>query len=141
MDLSAEKDMGELLKIRGIILGLLETARQQKFMNGSLEAEVDIILPDNIPNGSPLVNLLRREEKLLKMLFIVSDVTLVDKDTYGTDSSEWSFTETVPLEGGEDTSLSVRVRAASRAKCPRCWTYTREHEDMLCRRCSEVLGR
>lgn len=43
--------------------------------------------------------------------------------------------------GAEDTdeAIAIRVRPATREKCPRCWTFTREKEDVLCERCDEVI--
>jgi len=35
--------------------------------------------------------------------------------------------------------IIVRVRPATRHKCPRCWTFTREEEKDLCQRCKEVI--
>lgn len=39
-----------------------------------------------------------------------------------------------------EKKIIVRVRPASRHKCPRCWTFTREEEKDLCQRCEEVIG-
>lgn len=52
--------MTELLRIRSEVLVLLEKARSAKQIKSSLEAEVDIVLPDGMED-SHLVSLLRRE--------------------------------------------------------------------------------
>ena len=73
--------MAELLRIRGAVLSLLEKAREDKYvlsrhvllrcscrslvisrkLKNSLEAEVDILVPDDTSEEGPLVELLRRE--------------------------------------------------------------------------------
>ena len=73
--------MAELLRIRGAVLSLLEKARGDKYVlsqfallrcscrssvisrkvKNSLEAEVDILVPDDTSEDVPLVELLRRE--------------------------------------------------------------------------------
>ncbi|KZV68362.1 isoleucyl-tRNA synthetase [Peniophora sp. CONT] len=136
-DESAAREMGALLKVRGSVLGLLERARRDKYMNGSLEAEVDVVIPAK--EGGKVGELLRREEHTLKTLFIVSDANVVgecaidaDKEAY-----DWLYTENVEVDG---VNVGLRLRPARRDKCPRCWTYTREKEERLCERCEGVLG-
>jgi len=95
-------------------------------------------------------------EPFLKTLFIVSDVSIVDDSFLGTSSLPWFYTDSVQLPGetvvtssphrskvdfpGSDEHIAVRVRPATLAKCPRCWTYTRPHRDVLCSRCRDVLS-
>ncbi|KAJ4463961.1 tRNA synthetases class I-domain-containing protein [Lentinula edodes] len=139
-DYAAAKDMSYLLKIRKAVLGLLEEARGHKRVKSSLEAEVDILLP-NEGGDHPVVELLKREEQILKTLFITSDACLVDEGSLGSasQSSVWVYTESLDL--GEDLdALGIRVRPASVAKCPRCWTYTKHSkEETTCARCADVL--
>lgn len=59
-DEAAAREMGVVLKVRGSVLGLLERARRDKRMNGSLEAEVDVVLPGD-GRGGEVGELLRRE--------------------------------------------------------------------------------
>lgn len=95
-------------------------------------------------------------ESFLKTLFIVSDVSIVDDSSLETSSLPWFYTDSVQLPGetvvpssphrskgdfpGSDEHIAVRVRPATLAKCPRCWTYTRPHRDVLCTRCTDVLS-
>ncbi|KAG6820906.1 hypothetical protein H0H93_009680 [Arthromyces matolae] len=111
-DEQAAADMAELLRIRGVVLLLLERARGNKsasidpsgnalrLLKSSLEAEVDIILPEGA-EGTSLGSLLQRE--------------------------------------GSDDELAIRVRPATLDKCPRCWTYTSPTEDELCSRCKVTM--
>jgi len=78
-DPEVSKDMEILLRLRGTVLSLLEKARKAKFVvschsykfidfsffarqiSSSLEAEVDIILPNDISCRNSFVELLHRE--------------------------------------------------------------------------------
>ncbi|KAI9508081.1 isoleucyl-tRNA synthetase [Russula earlei] len=135
-DPAAEQDMAQLLRIRSIVLGLLEQARGRRQLNSSTEAEVDIILP-GIDND--LSRLISREESFLKTLFIVSDVFVVDKGSLGTSSTPWLYEDSEQLSGSNEP-IVVRARPATLAKCPRCWTYTRSPQAVLCKRCTDVLA-
>ncbi|KAG6854411.1 hypothetical protein C0991_006953 [Blastosporella zonata] len=148
-DEQAAKDMAELLRVRAVVRLLLERARgnksaaidgtgtSHKVLKSSLEAEVDIILP-NGADGTSLGALLQREESFLKTLFIVSDVVITDEGSLGTSSPEWLYTETLEIPGS-DEDLAIRVRPAVLHKCPRCWTYTAPADDKLCSRCTETV--
>ncbi|KIK70190.1 hypothetical protein GYMLUDRAFT_34677 [Collybiopsis luxurians FD-317 M1] len=135
-DRVAEVEMDALLKVRKSVLALLEKARGDKRLKSSLEAEVDIIVP-NGEVGNSLVELLRREERILKTLFITSDASVIDKGSLGSvsQSPEWVYTES----GDNLEGLGIRIRPATLEKCPRCWTYTRPEEEEVCGRCIEVL--
>ncbi|KAK7462821.1 isoleucine-tRNA ligase [Stygiomarasmius scandens] len=136
-DFKAHKEMNELLKIRKTVLALLENARGQKQLKSSLEAEVDIIIPDDI-GANDVVDLLRREESFLKTLFIVSDASLTDEGSLGTVSPAWVYSDSVSIPG-TDSTLGIRVRPATLEKCPRCWTFTRVESESVCGRCRGVL--
>ncbi|KAJ8579519.1 hypothetical protein M405DRAFT_835720 [Rhizopogon salebrosus TDB-379] len=70
-DPQAEQDMVSLLKMRSVVLSLLEKARGHKHLKNSLEAEVDIILPNDLSARPYFLQLIEREETFLKTLFIV----------------------------------------------------------------------
>jgi len=135
-DATAEQEMAQLLRIRSTVLGLLEQARGRRQLSSSTEAEVDIILPTV---DHPLSSVIAREEIFLKTLFIVSNVSVIDKGSLGTSSPAWLYVDSVQLPDSNER-IGVRVRPATLAKCPRCWTYTRSHEDVLCTRCTDVLS-
>ncbi|KAG6909906.1 hypothetical protein DXG01_014426 [Tephrocybe rancida] len=112
-DEQAAKDMVELLRVRGVVRLLLERARgnksaavdpfdpantHHKVLKSSLEAEVDIILPDGA-EGTGLASLLQREENFLKTLFIVSNAVITEEGSLGTSSPEWLYTETLSIPG------------------------------------------
>ncbi|KAF9523263.1 tRNA synthetases class I-domain-containing protein [Crepidotus variabilis] len=135
-DPDASKDMASLLRIRGTVLALLEKAREAKQLKSSLEAEVDIIVPNGFEG--PVVELLHREEHFLKTLFIVSDASIADEGSLGTSSSNWVYSESISIPGSDD-DIAIRVRPAACHKCPRCWTFSRLPDDRLCNRCEKVV--
>ncbi|KAL6298677.1 isoleucyl-tRNA synthetase [Sparassis latifolia] len=138
-DDNAEQDMNQLFCVRGGVMAAMEEARQAKLLKSSLEAEVLLLVPDDIPEESTLISLLGREENFLKTLFIVSDAYLATEGSLGTQSPDWLYTRSLPIQRDSDLEIRVLVRPAALSKCPRCWTYTRPKDDLLCKRCSDVL--
>ena len=111
-----------LLNVRGEALKVLEVARTEKQIGGSLEAQL------HVAAAEPLYSVLQRYRDQLRYLFIVSDVVL----------------EKSAATNG-DTSVQIKVSRARGAKCERCWNYsTRVGEDKsyptVCERCSAVLA-
>lgn len=136
-DVTAGKEMAQLLQVRSAVLGLLEQARGKRQLSSSTEAEVDIILPRV---DSDLTSLIAREESFLKTLFIVSDVFVINEGgSLRTSSPPWLYMGAMQLPDSNE-HIGIRVRPATLAKCPRCWTYTRPHNDVLCPRCKHVLS-
>ena len=115
-----DEDWVKLRAVRDDVLKALETARNNKLIGTSLEAQVSITAAE------PVYSLLQSYSDQLRYLFIVSAVTLAQGSGNGT--------------GG----LHVEVRKADGAKCERCWNYsTHVGEDKeyptVCERCSAVL--
>jgi isoleucyl-tRNA synthetase len=106
--------------VRDEVLKALETARNQKLIGGSLEAQVTLVAPQ------PAHAVLVRYAQELRYLFIVSAVTL----------------ESAAGDGA--AGVRVQVSKAPGRKCERCWNYsTHVGEDPaypgVCERCSAVL--
>ncbi|KAG2367252.1 hypothetical protein BDR07DRAFT_1373056 [Suillus spraguei] len=137
-DPHAEQDRTSLLRMRNVVLSLLKKAQRDKNLKSSLEAEVDIILPNDISVQPYLLQLIEREEAFLKTLFIVSNANITDEGSLGTSSFAWSYVSSMDIPDS-DLELAIRVRPASLVKCPRCWTYPREEEHDLCPRCEDVV--
>ncbi|KAG2003298.1 isoleucyl-tRNA synthetase [Coprinopsis cinerea AmutBmut pab1-1] len=138
-DPEAAQRMGQYLQLRTAALSLLEQARGKKQIRSSLEAGVDIIIPDEAPMGDEFVAMLQSEGvDILKTLFIVSDATITSPGGLGTSSPEWAYMDTVDVSGSP-VDIAIRVRPAGLEKCPRCWTYTREEDHTLCPRCTEAV--
>ncbi len=110
-----------LLGVRDEALKVLEVARADKQIGGSLEAQLHVAAPE------PLYSLLERHREQLRYLFIVSDVILEK------------------AAGNGDAPVQIKVGKAAGAKCERCWNYsTHVGEDAgyptVCERCSPVLA-
>ncbi len=114
-----------LIRIRSTVLKVLEEARKAKFIGNSLEAKV------TLAGGDGYASVLKRYERVLPGLFIVSQVEL------GNPSKEEKFF-------GEAEELQVAVSRADGDKCERCWIYSTgvgSDPDFrtVCPKCSSTL--
>jgi isoleucyl-tRNA synthetase len=119
---SLEADWDALLGVRSEALKALEEARTAKRIGGSLEAQLQLAVPEE------LYPVLERHRDQLRYLFIVSDVML----------------ERIPASNGT-AGLRITVVKAPGQKCERCWNYSpRVGEDKryptVCERCSAALS-
>ena len=67
---------------------------------------------------------------------------LKPKDSYipDPDRLKWSYNTILQLSGEHiDVPLEIRIRPASKTKCPRCWTYNRVEGEDLCPRCANAI--
>ena len=117
-----KNDWETLLSVRDQALKALETARNEKRIGSSLEAQIRLSAPQS------MYPVLERYHDQMRYLFIVSDVVL----------------EKLPASDG-DAGLTIEVLHAPGHKCERCWNYsTRVGEDnnypTVCERCSAVLA-
>ncbi|KIY47672.1 isoleucyl-tRNA synthetase [Fistulina hepatica ATCC 64428] len=144
IDPDAASDMRLLLAIRSKVTRLIQEARGNKCVFVLLwsicSTHLSATKGPERSEDSAVVSLLRREESFLKTLFIVSDVSLLDEGSLGTTNPEWLHQRGVSLSNGDVDDLVLRVVPAKASKCPRCWTYTRLHDESLCARCSDVVG-
>ncbi|KAJ8595587.1 hypothetical protein M405DRAFT_806938, partial [Rhizopogon salebrosus TDB-379] len=101
--------MGGLLKMRSVVLSLLEKARGDKHLKNSLEADVDIILPDGLSVRSYFLQSIKREETFLKTLFIVLNANITDEGSLATGSFVWSYVCTMAIPN-TDTIMEVAIR-------------------------------
>lgn len=114
-----------LIALREEVLKALEVARQEKFIGGSLEARVRLVVSQDL---QPLAEQYR---DLLRYLFIVSQVEITDKEVEGANPTGL-------------TGLRVKIEKASGRKCDRCWNYSEqvgkdERYPTVCERCSAAL--
>jgi isoleucyl-tRNA synthetase len=117
---SFDDDWTALRSVRDEVLKALEEARNNKLIGTGLEAQVAISAPD------PVHSVLKRHERQLRYLFIVSAVSLNQGS------------------GNGASGVRVEVKKADGQKCERCWNYsTHVGEDKnyptVCERCSAVL--
>ncbi|KAF7349261.1 hypothetical protein MSAN_01715600 [Mycena sanguinolenta] len=106
-DPKANEEMKMLLRLRTVVLAGLEEARGDKKIKGSLEAEIELLVPE-LEELPPFMELLQREENLLKTLFITSDTTLIDEGSLGTSSPEWVYISSMAIPACEE-ELTIRM--------------------------------
>ncbi len=121
--LSAEYE--RLHSFRAGVLQDLERARNQKLINGSLEAKV------RLRSSGPLLELLKKHASDLPQLFIVSQVDVLPFDG--------------PVQSEHPEQFHVEVVRADGKKCERCWNYSthvgeNSRYPTVCERCSEALA-
>src|SRR5690606_18447034 len=120
----------ELLKVRGEVNKVIEQARADKKVGGSLEAAVTLYAE---PELAAKLTALGDE---LRFVLLTSGAAVADYATASDDAQQSEL-----LKG-----LKVSLSKAEGEKCPRCWHYTTdvgqvaEHAD-ICGRCvSNVAG-
>lgn len=133
--LEADEQMGNdfwdtLLTIRGEVNKVIEQARADKVLGGSLEAAVTLYADNEL---AAKLNSLGDE---LRFVLLTSEANVADYAAAGADAQQ-----SEDLKG-----LKVALRKADGEKCPRCWHYTTdigqvaEHAE-VCGRCvSNVAG-
>jgi isoleucyl-tRNA synthetase len=117
----------KIIKVRGEVTRALEIARKNKEIGHSLDAAVQLALPEDYMDE------LTPYQDQLKTIFIVSSVQLVSP---------------ADLDGGyeseEINNLKVKAAPSSDQKCERCWVHDPtigEHDQhkTICGRCINAL--
>jgi isoleucyl-tRNA synthetase len=126
-DDSLEEQWGLVLDVRAEVNRALELARKNKEVGHSLDAEITLGV-----RGALMENLKGRED-MLSRVFIVSQVRLVDPESFD------SATAAVDIPG-----LMIQVRPASAMKCARCWVHdetvgAESSQPEICSRCVREL--
>ena len=103
----------KIIAVRTAVNGVLETARAEKKIGKSLEADVALTVP-------------------------AEDAFLAEMD--GGELADLLIVSQVEVTVGSE--LSVFVKEAEGAKCPRCWKHsTKADENGLCPRCAAVVAK
>ncbi len=103
------KKWENLIVIRQSVNVAIEEKRSKKVIGSSLEAQVEILLPQ------------------------------VDFDIVNTiDAKELFITSNVIKNPSNEKEILVKVTKAEGSKCTRCWKIVREVKDKMCSRCSKV---
>ncbi len=129
LDEKLEEKWKEIFAIREEIYRLIESARNNKDIAGSIEAKVELYC-----SGKTL-EILESVKDLLPMVFIVSQVSL--KSLKEADNSA------VSAQNIKD--LKILVKHAEGKKCERCWMWkedvgqANDDHPTLCQRCSYVV--
>lgn len=118
-----------IVKLRKDVNKSLEKARQgeNKIIGNSLDAKVSLY-----SDNKDIVEGMKENRELLEMVFIVSEVEIVDvaDETY--------------VSGEEMSEIKIKVSHADGKKCDRCWKYSTgvgedETHPTVCPRCARVL--
>ena len=109
------------MDVRDDVLKALEVARNEKVIGKSLEAKVQVTVPEDL-NYEDL-------NSKLEQLFIVSQVEVVDTLD----------------DAHKHKHIHVAVQHADGARCERCWNYSEDASIVdgtkdICPRCQEVLA-
>lgn len=134
------KTWNELRSIRDEVNKVLETARADKAIGSSLEAQVwlyvtDADLRQTLTVLNPADSLSSNRVDELRYLFLTSQVIVLDSPATLADLKYTS----------QSDALGVGVTDAAGEKCDRCWNYSThvgesaEHP-LLCERCIPALG-
>ncbi len=123
------KNWKELLKVRNLVLGVLEKKRREKEIGSSLEAKVCIMAPQ--AQQYDMLNFYRAE---LPTLFIVSQVEIQLDENWGQQNV-----------ASEPLGYLFKVTKAEGTKCDRCWNIRQDvglhaQHPTLCGRCVEALA-
>lgn len=109
------RDFEIILEVRDVVTKALENARNEKLINKSQEAIVDVTVPQEV---LPLVS--KYDTAVFEELFIVSEVNFASGN-----------------------SIEVKIGVSSLEKCPRCWNYRTLGDNKkypeVCARCAEAL--
>jgi isoleucyl-tRNA synthetase len=128
------RDWEHLREVRNAVTPFLEKKREVKEIGAGLEAKVILAAED--PESAEI---LRRYEKELARVFVVSQVALEAQAMEGMETAE-SVSAVLQKKFG----LKVLVTRAEGAKCARCWNYSSslgqdpEH-GTLCPKCTEAI--
>lgn len=140
-----ESDIPLLMRALAAVRNGQEAARNDKKMGDSLQSFVLLdIIPGKLEGSSvndTAVDLFRRYETDLEIMFVVSNVTIGDKTSKELDGAEgWSYHTDIEIAG---STVKVHVYEPEQAKCNRCWRYKAPldvpKEEALCQRCVEVV--
>ena len=119
-----------LISVRNDVNGVLEAARGAKRIGKPLEASVTLHA-----KGASKQTVERISDMNLSELFIVSECLISDEDEHDP--------EAVVGDGSYNSGLTVSVKEAPGAKCPRCWMHSTkaDPETGLCPRCAAVVAK
>ncbi|EME89347.1 uncharacterized protein MYCFIDRAFT_125245 [Pseudocercospora fijiensis CIRAD86] len=118
-----------------------EEARTAGLLGSGLACRVEIALPTHFDPAESSFSWLRKDE--LANLLVVSEAEALQLSNAPHNkerNEEWRYEQPVELHiGGNVVHGKVAVLPPRAKKCPRCWKYTAEEEEVPCAPCREVL--
>lgn len=127
VDTEIASEFDTIWKIRDSLYKSLETLRLEGQFKNKLEAEVFLDT-----ESETLTKLLEKHKEFLDDYFLVSRVTFGVPPATGTPPGKFA------VQLGE-ALVNVTITHSTSCKCPRCWKYISESEDILCGKCAEVV--
>ncbi|KAI7906731.1 tRNA synthetases class I-domain-containing protein [Cokeromyces recurvatus] len=118
-----------LMNLKGEVNQILESARQEKYIRSSQEADISLCLNKNTKLAK-IVQSMKASE--LSSLFITSHVNILTDQ----ELTQGEFERNSSIQ---DDNCKIILSKSKQYKCPRCWNYHSIEEDSLCLRCSNVL--
>lgn len=119
-----------------------EEARTARLLGSGLACRVEVHLPVEIDITTPQLGWLQGPE--LAALLVVSEAEVVHLASYTSEpkvDGPWRYEQPFEIALDEGVSAGKVVILPPRAsKCPRCWKYTAEEENVPCGPCREVLA-
>lgn len=128
IDPSLEQDLDRLLQLRGEVAKALEKARNEKIISSSLEAKLELYLPET------LKAVCRDYLSELAAVFIISQLEIMS----GRPPANIWRSDIIP-------GLAVNVSHAAGNKCARCWNWrldvgVNSNHPLICGRCAAAIG-
>lgn len=99
----------KIINIKNLASKELELARANKLIGNSLDAFIKV-------EANEEYEFLKENEELIRKVLIVSEITIV-----------------------KGKALTFKVEKARGEKCERCWQYSEDIEDGLCKRCHKII--
>jgi len=132
----------KLITVREVVLKKLEEKRESNEIGSSLEAKVVLGAKD-----ADYKKLLNENKDMLRYLFIVSRVELIEPPRDEGHSASLGFAERRALGAGDldyNIPVAVEIKKAKGKKCIRCWNYSEavgmdEKHPSLCERCITAI--
>lgn len=135
-------------EIGPVLRGLQERLRGEKKIGSGLETGVTLYTSEmNIRLLESLLDsCLPHVEDVdvgaqLAGLFVVSEFNICagDQGLEGIENWAWIADETMDLADSDFTGSILYVHPPKGGKCPRCWRFAKEEEEVLCKRCADVV--
>ena len=133
--LPSKSEISHLVRVLAAVRNGQEAARSDKKMGDSLQSYIVLIARD------AALDLLRRYHTDLETLFVVSHVSISEKEKpLESEQAGWSYQSQCEIQG---QVVTVHVNEPELTKCNRCWRYKAPvnvpKEEALCQRCLEVV--
>ncbi|UZJ55015.1 hypothetical protein CBS101457_004335 [Exobasidium rhododendri] len=133
----ASSDMKHIFAFRNDLMLKVEEARQRQFIKSSTEVHVHFVIPYSLTlEMKEVAEIVQRNCEDLARVLNVAQFTIVEelpKREFDIEAKIWHLT------GITKSGFEFLLERSHLSKCPRCRSSRVEKEEVLCRRCVEVL--